>query len=94
MSDTATRSARLETRIAPETLNLAKSAAAMQGRSLSDFVAIAVREAAQRTIEDAQVIRLSLEGQRRFAELLTASTDPDPGLLKAVEAHRRLLGEP
>lgn len=93
MSDVAPRSARLETRIAPETLILAKSAAAMQGRSLSEFVAMAIRDAAKRTIEDAQVIRLSLEGQRRFTELLTSPLDPEPGLIAAVEAHRRLLGE-
>ena len=94
MTEPAPRSARLETRIAPETLSLAKRAAEMEGRSLSDFVATAVRDAARRTIEDAQVVRLSLEGQRRFAELIANPPEPEPGLLKAVERHRRLLGQP
>lgn len=94
MAEPAARSARLETRIAPDTLSLAKRAAEMEGRSLSDFVATAVQEAARRTIEDAHVIRLSLEGQRRFAELVTNPPEPSTGLLRAVERHRQLFGEP
>lgn len=94
MTDPTPRSARLETRIAPDTLNLAKQAAQMEGRSLSDFVATAVQEAARRTIEDAHVIRLSLEGQQRFAELLANPPEPSDGFVQAVEHHRRLFGEP
>ena len=45
------RSARIEARIAPDTLELVKRAAEMQGRSVSDFVVAAAQEVAHRTIE-------------------------------------------
>ena len=64
------RTARIEARIAPDVLSLVKQAAEMQGRSVSGFVVSAAQEAAHRAIEEAQIIRLSAEDQRRFVELL------------------------
>ncbi len=61
----STRTARLEVRVAPEVLAVLKRAAEIQGRSVSDFVISAAWEAAHRTVEEAQVIRLSIEDQRR-----------------------------
>lgn len=94
MSETAKRSGRLDTRIAPETLQLAKRAAEIEGRGFSDFVATALTAAARRTIEEAHVIRLSVEGQRRFAELLIEPPAPAPALRRALERHRQLSSEP
>ena len=54
------RSARIEARIAPDALEIVKRAAEIQGRSVSEFVVSAAREAANWTIEEASVIRLSL----------------------------------
>lgn len=98
MSGSSVRTARLETRIAPETLTLAKRAAEIQGeiqgRSLSDFVAAAVQSAARRTIEEAHVLQLTLEGQQRFAQALMEPPEPSDGLSKAIRRHRNLIGEP
>ncbi len=94
MAGTIARSARLETRIAPDTLTLAKRAAEIEGRSLSDFVAAAVQAAARQTIEQAHVLQLTLEGQQRFAEALMAPPEPSEGLHRAVQRHRDLIGEP
>lgn len=94
MPETASRSARLETRIAPDTLQLAKRAAEIEGRSLSDYVATALDTAARRTIEETHIIRLSVEGQRRFAELLIDPPPPSPALLRALKRYRQLVGEP
>jgi uncharacterized protein (DUF1778 family) len=91
MSTAAPRTARLETRITPEALAVVRRAAAMQGRSVSDFVVAAVHEAAQRTIADAQIIQLSLHDQERFvAALLDPPPMPD-GMAKAAAAHARLV---
>ena len=46
------RTARIEARIAPDALAVVKRAAEIQGRSVSDFVVAAAREAANRTIEE------------------------------------------
>ena len=43
---------------------------APQGRSISDFLVAAALKEAHRAIEAAQIIRLSVDDQQRFAELL------------------------
>jgi uncharacterized protein (DUF1778 family) len=84
------RSARLEARIAPDTLAVVKRAAELQGRSVSDFVVAAAQDAAQRTIEETHLIRLSVEDQRRFVDLLLNPPPLSPVLERARDAHKRL----
>ena len=90
---TGSRTARLEARVRPETLAVVKRAAEIQGRSVSDFIATAVQEAAHRAIEETQIIRLSVEDQHRIAEALLNPPEPTPALRKAFEHHRRLIKE-
>ncbi len=90
MPSETTRTARLEARIAPETLAVVKRAAELQGRSVSDFVVAAAEDAAQRTIEETSVIRLSVADQRRFVDLLLNPPPLSPAMERAREAHRRL----
>ena len=87
------RTARIEARIAPDALVIVKRAAEIQGRSVSDFVVAAAQEAAERTIEKTEIIRLSVEGQRAFAEAILNPPEPSAGLRKAAKAHRRLIRE-
>ena len=54
------RTARVEARIAPDALAVVRRAAELQGRSVSDFLVAAALKDAHRTIEDAQIIRLSV----------------------------------
>ncbi len=88
------RSARLEARISPDALAVVRRAAEIQGRSLSDFVVAAAQDAAQRTIEETQVIRLSIEDQRALADAILKPPKPSPGLRRAQRAHRRLVRTP
>jgi len=87
------RTSRVEARIAPDALAVVKRAAELQGRSVSDFVVAAAQEAANRTIEETQIIRLSVEDQRAFAEAILNPLPPTPALIRAAEAHRRLIRE-
>lgn len=80
-------------RIAPEALALAKQAAELEGRSLSEFVVAAAQDAARRTIEEAHLIRLSLDDQRRFVDLLLNPPPLSPALKRAQQAHDRLIRE-
>jgi uncharacterized protein (DUF1778 family) len=89
-SDTS-RNARLEARIAPDALAVVRRAAEIQGRSVSDFVVAAAHEAAQRTIEQAQIIKLSLKAQRRFVDLLLNPPAPAAALKRARKAHAKLI---
>ncbi len=88
-----TRTSRLEVRIAPETRAIVGHAAALQGRSISDFVVAAAQEAARRTIEEAQIIRLSVEDQERFANLLLDPPALAPAMERARAAHGQLIRE-
>jgi uncharacterized protein (DUF1778 family) len=88
------RTARLEARITPDALAVVRRAAELQGRSVSDFVVAAAQEAANRTIEETQIIRLSVEDQRAFAAAILNPPPPGPALIRAAEAHRRLIREP
>ncbi len=84
--------ARLEARLPADIHAMLKRAAQIQGRSLPDFVVTAAQEAARHTIEDTEIIRLSAEGQRRFAEALLNPPEPNEALKRAFEHHRRLVG--
>lgn len=91
MSQLVTRSARLEARISPDVLAAVKRAAEIEGRSVSDFVVDAARHAAERTIEQTHIIRLSLADQMRVAAVLAASPAPSAGLDRAMDAHSALI---
>jgi uncharacterized protein (DUF1778 family) len=93
MSQQPIRTARIEARIAPDALAIVRRAAEIQGRSVSDFVVAAAQEAAERTIERTEMIRLSVEGQRAFAQAILNPPKPSAGLKKAAKAHRRLIRE-
>jgi uncharacterized protein (DUF1778 family) len=87
------RSSRIEARIAPDALEIVKRAAEIQGRSVSEFVVSAAREAANRAIEEASVIRLTLAGQRAFAEAILNPPKPSAGLERAFASHELLIRE-
>lgn len=93
MPNHQTRTARLEARISPDMLNVVKRAAEIQGRSVSDFVVAAAQEAAQRTIEDITIVRISIEDQRTMMEAILNPPEPNEALRKAADAHKRLVVE-
>ena len=55
-----TRAQRLETRVTAEQKTLIEHAAALQGRTVTDFVLTSVQDAARRAIEEHQQIELSV----------------------------------
>jgi uncharacterized protein (DUF1778 family) len=85
------RTARLEARIAPDVLAVVRRAAEIQGRSVSDFVVAAAHNAAQKTVAEAEVIRLSRAAQEQFAKLLTKPPKPAAALKKAFARHKALV---
>ena len=84
--------ARLEARLPSDVHALLKRAAEIEGRSLTDFVVSAARAAACRTIEETEIIRLSVEDQRQVAEALLNPRKPTPALRKAFRRRRQLFG--
>ena len=90
---TTRRTARIKARIAPDALAIVRRAAEIQGRSVSDFLVAAAQEAASRTIAETEIIRLSVEDQRRVAQAILDPLEPTPSLRKAFQRHRELFGK-
>ena len=88
-----TRTARVEARIAPESLAIVRRAAELQGRSVSDFLVAAALKDAHHTIEEAQIIRLSVDDQHRFAELLLNPQPLAPAMQRALKARETLIAD-
>ena len=84
---------RFEARITSDTRALLKRAAELQGRSMSEFVISAAREAAQKAVADAEILMLSERDQLRlFTQALLNPTKPNGALSKALEKHDELFG--
>lgn len=83
--------ARLEARISTDLHTMLKRAAELQGRTMTDFVVSAVQDAAQRAIEQAEVIRLSMADQQCFAQALLSPPAPVPALERAFTHRNKLL---
>ncbi|MGP8247902.1 MAG: DUF1778 domain-containing protein [Bryobacteraceae bacterium] len=92
MAEEIQSTARLEARLPNEVHALLKRAAEIEGRTLTDFVVSAAREAACRTIEETEIIRLSIDDQRQVAQALLNPPEPTPALKKAFQRRRELLG--
>jgi uncharacterized protein (DUF1778 family) len=82
---------RLEARITTDLHALLKRAAEVQGRTMTDFVISAVQEAAQRAIEQSDVMRLSLADQMCFAEALLSPPKASPALERAFARRQKLV---
>lgn len=93
MVEAMSKIARLEARITPDLQALLKRAAELEGRSVTDFVVTAAQEAAERRVEQAQVIRLSLDDQRAFVDAILSPPEPTAALRRAFQRHRELIAE-
>jgi uncharacterized protein (DUF1778 family) len=90
--DKGSTTARLEARLPADVHALLKRAAELQGRTLTDFVVTAARDAACRVIEEAGIIRLSVEDQRQLAEAILNPPEPAPALRRAFARRHELFG--
>jgi uncharacterized protein (DUF1778 family) len=83
--------ARLEARISTDLHRLLKRAAELQGRTMTDFVVDAVQDAAQRAVEQTDVICLSMADQHCFAEALLSPPNPQATLKRAIARRSKRL---
>ena len=91
MSMDQPRTSRIEARIAPEALALVRRAAEIEERSLSDFLVAAAQEVARRTVDQAQLIRLSMDDQARFVDALLNPPPLAPAMERARDAHANMI---
>jgi uncharacterized protein (DUF1778 family) len=86
------RDERLEARISRDQKSLFQRAAKLQGRSLTDFVISSVQDAAVRTIETMQTIRLDADESRAFAKALLNPREPNRRLRAAARRYIETFG--
>ena len=85
----SSKSERLEARITSEQKELFQQAAAIEGRSVSEFVTYSALEAARRLLRERREFELSAQGTRVFVDALLKPPQPNTKLRKAAERHGR-----
>lgn len=84
----ATRTERLEARLPADVKAILARAAALQGRTLTDFVVGSATEAAQRVIRECEVLAFSERDQVAFAKALLNPPSASPALEDAARRYR------
>ena len=87
------RDARLEVRVSAAQKSLLQHAAALSGRTLSEFVVTSAQDAARQVIAEHESIRLSLEEQLAFVQALMQPPEPNARLKRAAKAYLRRGGQ-
>lgn len=85
----AKRAERLDARLTREEKELVETAARMRGTSSSDFVRMAVKEAALNIIREYEQITLAEKSRKVFVEALLSPPKPNEKALAAVNRFKR-----
>jgi len=86
------RAQRLETRVTAEQKTLIERAAALQGRTVTDFVLTSVQDAARRAIEKYQQLELSVRDSEAFVEALLNPKPVNDRLRDTIRRYRETTG--
>jgi uncharacterized protein (DUF1778 family) len=86
------RGERLEARVSADQKKLIEYAAALEGRTVTDFVLTSVQDAARRTIEEHQRIELSVRDSQVFVEALLNPQPVNDVLRETVRRYRQATG--
>ncbi len=86
------KNARLEARITPEQKKFFLKAAALTGRSLTDFVVASVQENATRAVREHETMILSVRDREAFVSALLNPPVPGARLRKAAQRYKERSG--
>ena len=86
------RAARFETRVTARQKTMLQRAAALSGRTLSEFVVASAQEAAAKVIQEHEAIRLSRAEQIAFVTALLKPRAPVARLRKAAANYKQRMG--
>jgi uncharacterized protein (DUF1778 family) len=86
------RAQRLEARVTAEQKSLIERAAALQGRTVTDFVLTSVQDAARRALEEHQQLELSVRDSQAFVEALLNPKPVNGRLHETVRRYRKITG--
>jgi uncharacterized protein (DUF1778 family) len=91
LSNQSIKRERLEVRVPKKLKLLIQHAAAIQGRSLSDFLITTVEKAASDVIRENQVIQLSVQDSQAFAMALLNPPKPNKKLKSAYTSYKEAV---
>lgn len=83
---------RIDARLTAEAKQQIDQAAALQGRSISDFMVQAALKEASRVIEEQRIIRLTVEESVALAELMTSEPRVSEASVAAMRRHNEIIG--
>jgi uncharacterized protein (DUF1778 family) len=86
------RGERLETRVTAAQKRLIERAAALQGRTVTDFVLTSVQDAAREAIEAHQRLDLSVRDSDAFVDALLSPRPVNDRLRDTIARYRRATG--
>ncbi len=86
------RGERLEALVTAEQKRLIERAAALQGRTVTDFVLTSVQNAARRAIEEHEILNLSLRNSQAFVEALLEPAPVNDRLRDTIGRYRQRTG--
>ena len=86
------RAQRLEARVTAEQKSLIERAAALQGRTVTDFVLTTVQDAARRAIQEHSQLALSVRDSEVFVDSLLNPTPVNARLRDTVRRYRERAG--
>lgn len=78
---------RLEARVSAQEKNIFARAAAIQGRTLSEFVVSSLHEAATRAIQNYEVMQLAEQDRHAFVKALLNPPEPSSNLKAAAKRY-------
>lgn len=83
--------ARLEAKVNQDIYELLKQAAAITGRTLTDFIVTVAYEEAKKTISEYQILHLTLNDQASLIENLTKPFEPNQSMKNAFDTYEEYL---
>lgn len=86
------RGERLETRVTTDQKRLIEHAAALQGRTVTDFVLTSLQDAARRAIEEHHHLELSVRDSQAFVQALVEPRPVNERLTDTVRRYRERTG--
>jgi uncharacterized protein (DUF1778 family) len=89
----ASKTARLEARISPEQKALLERAAALSGRTLSEFVVSSAQETAARLVREQEVMNLGVRDRKAFVAALLKPSGPGSRLRRAARRYNKATGQ-
>jgi uncharacterized protein (DUF1778 family) len=85
------KSDRIEARLNPEQKALLAQAAALQGKSLSEFVIHSAYQTARQVVQEQELLSLTQRDRMILVQSLLDDSDPHPRLIRAANRYKESM---